>query len=155
MRYATQILQGSSRNLGFAAGVVLLAVSVVMFASQARAEDAAKGVAAEPAAAAMETDKAPAASADTAVDVAALWKKHCKSCHGTDGKGRTKAGRAKKVKDFTDPKVVAEFDRCEMIKRVTGGVLDDKGKARMKPFAKKLSKAEIAALVDHVIGLSK
>jgi len=149
MRYGLHDCHVSLSALVGAAGAIFAgAVFIVCVPSHARADYGAAGVATEAA------EKAPAPPAE-AVDVAALWKKNCKSCHGSDGKGKTKAGRAKKVKDLTDPAVVKEFDRCEMIKRVTEGILDDKGKARMKPFEKKLSKAEIEALVDHVIGLSK
>jgi cytochrome c553 len=86
-----------------------------------------------------------------AVDVAAVWKKNCASCHGEDGKGDTKAGRIKKVQDFTNAEVRAKFDRDRMLKSVKGGINDDAGKERMKAYAEKLSEAEITALVDHVI----
>jgi len=95
------------------------------------------------------------ARAEDAPDVAALWKKNCASCHGEDGKGQTKAGKQKKVKDMTDPEVRGKFDRDRMIKSVTEGIKDDAGKDRMKPYAEKLSEAEITALVDHVINTLK
>ncbi len=148
MSYRLRSLQGSTRSLGVAAGICLVTTVFVMSAAVASAEDDVAGMAVKAA------SDAPA-SAVAAINVSALWGKHCKSCHGSDGKGKTKAGRAKKVKDLTDPKVRAEFDRCEMIKNVTKGVFDDKDKARMKPFEKKLSEAEIEALIDHVIGLSE
>jgi|GEM_PF-553379 len=155
MRYDGLVLKDSRWSVAFASGVLFLAACSLVFVLQAKAEDSAAGAATSAAGAAVAPSAAKAPAAAPAIDVDALWKKHCKSCHGSDGRGKTKAGRAKKVKDFTDPKIVAEFDRCEMIKRVTEGILDDKGKARMKTFAKKLSKTEIEALVDHVIGLSK
>jgi cytochrome c553 len=88
-------------------------------------------------------------------DVAALWKKNCASCHGEDGKGQTKAGKQKKVSDLTNPEVRAKFDRDKMIKTVKEGVKDDEGKDRMKPYAEKLSDAEIASLVDHILNTLK
>lgn len=114
--------------------VSLLAMVVVLGAGYARAEDAPAGGAA---------------------DVPALWKKNCASCHGEDGKGQTKAGKQKKVEDMTNPEVRAKFDRDRMIKSVKEGIKDDAGKDRMKPYAEKLSEAEIAALIDHVINTLK
>ena len=35
-----------------------------------------------------------------AVDAAKLWTKNCQTCHGPDGKGKTKAGEKAKVKDL-------------------------------------------------------
>jgi mono/diheme cytochrome c family protein len=93
-----------------------------------------------------------ASAGDT--DTATLWTKNCQSCHGKDGKGETKAGKEKDVKDLTDPKVRADFTRPEMIKRVKEGVKDEKtGKSRMKPFGEKLSDEQIGALVDWVLAL--
>lgn len=96
-------------------------------------------------------EEAAAPAEGGAIDVAALWKKNCASCHGEDGKGQTKAGRTKKVSDLTDPEVRAKFDRDRMIKSTKEGIKDDAGKERMKPYAEKLSEAEITALVDHII----
>jgi len=118
-----------SRGMVSVAGLVgLMALSPVAFAADAAAP-----------------------TQEGAVDVAAVWKKNCASCHGEDGKGQTKAGRIKKVQDFTNAEVRAKFDRDRMIKSVKGGINDDAGKERMKAFAEKLSEAEITALVDHVI----
>lgn len=88
------------------------------------------------------------------IDVTTLWSKNCSTCHGKDGKGDTKAGKQKEVKNLTDPKVRAEFKRADLIKKVKEGVKDEKtGKDRMKPFGEKLSDAEIGALVDWVLAL--
>jgi mono/diheme cytochrome c family protein len=91
-----------------------------------------------------------AAEGTAAIDVPALWKKNCASCHGDDGKGQTKAGRTKKVEDLTNPEIRAKFDRDRMIKVTKEGIKDDAGKERMKPYADKLSDAEIAALTDYI-----
>jgi mono/diheme cytochrome c family protein len=114
--------------------VSLLTLAVTFGAMHARAEDAAAG---------------------GVLDVAALWKKNCASCHGEDGKGQTKAGKQKKVEDLTNPEVRAKFDRDRMIKSIKDGIKDDAGKDRMKPFAEKLSDAEIAALVDYTFDTLK
>lgn len=89
------------------------------------------------------------------MDLPALWKKNCASCHGEDGKGQTKAGKTKKVQDLTNPEVRAKFDRDRMIKATKEGIKDDAGKDRMKPYAEKLSDAEIGALTDYIINTLK
>ena len=114
--------------------ISLLAATVALGTSHARAEDAPAG---------------------GAMDVPALWKKNCASCHGEDGKGETKAGKTKKVKNLTDPEVRAKFDREKMIKVTKEGIKGDDGKERMKPYAEKLSDAEIAALTDYIINTLK
>jgi len=114
--------------------ISLLAATVALGTSHARAEDAPAG---------------------GAMDVPALWKKNCASCHGEDGKGETKAGKTKKVKNLTDPEVRAKFDREKMIKVTKEGIKGDDGKERMKPYAEKLSDAEIAALNDYILNTLK
>ena len=114
--------------------ISLLAATVALGTSHARAEDAPTG---------------------GAMDVPALWKKNCASCHGEDGKGETKAGKTKKVKNLTDPEVRAKFDREKMIKVTKEGIKGDDGKERMKPYAEKLSDAEIAALNDYILNTLK
>ena len=113
--------------------VSMLVAGLALAATQARAEEAAGG----------------------AMDVPALWKKNCASCHGEDGKGETKAGKTKKVKNLTDPEVRAKFDREKMIKTTKEGIKGDDGKERMKPYAEKLSDAEIGTLVDYIINTLK
>lgn len=103
-----------------------------------------------PAAAQEASEEAPAASA---TDVEAIWAKNCKSCHGEDGKGETKAGKMQKAPDFTNAEIRAGFDRARMIVSVTEGVKDESGKMRMRGYGEKLSAAEIAALVDYIYAL--
>jgi mono/diheme cytochrome c family protein len=87
-----------------------------------------------------------------AEDTAALWTKHCASCHGADGKAATKMGKILKVEDLTNPEVVAQFDRDKMIASTKAGILKDDGKTPWMPeFGSKLSDEQIAALIDYVI----
>ena len=88
-------------------------------------------------------------------DVAANWTKHCGSCHGTTGKGDTKAGKKAEVKDLTDPKYQANFTDEQMYKQIKEGMKDKNGKEKMKPFGGALSEDEIKALVAHVRTLKK
>jgi mono/diheme cytochrome c family protein len=88
-------------------------------------------------------------------EVSENWTKHCASCHGKDGKGQTKAGRAADVKDLTDPKYQATFTDEQMFKQIKEGMKDAKGKEKMKPYGGVLSDEEIKALVAFVRGLKK
>lgn len=80
-------------------------------------------------------------------DTVALWKEHCSSCHGKDGKGKTKAGRKAKVKDLTDKKYQASFTDTEGFLHTKNGMKDDKGKEQMKPFGEELKDDQIKQLV--------
>jgi len=113
--------------------VSMLLAGLALASTHARAEEAAGG----------------------AMDVPALWKKNCASCHGDDGKGQTKAGKSKKVQDLTNPEIRAKFDRDRMIKSTKDGMKAEDGKELMKPYGEKLSDAEIAALTDYVINTLK
>ena len=89
-----------------------------------------------------------------AADVQANWDKHCLKCHGKDGKGNTKMGKQSGVKDYTDPKVQAEMNDEKALKTVKEGITE-KGKERMKPYAKELSDDEIKALIAHIRAFKK
>ena len=83
------------------------------------------------------------------------WKKHCASCHGKDGKGKTRAGRKAKVRDHTDAKVQAAYTDKQAFDNLKKGMKSDKGKTLMKPYAEKLSDAEINELIAFVRKLVK
>jgi mono/diheme cytochrome c family protein len=87
-------------------------------------------------------------------EVKQLWTKNCGSCHGPDGKGDTKAGKKVGVVDLTQPETQARSSDEKMFKSVKEGILDEKGKSRMKP-AEKLTDAEIKKLVAFVRSLNK
>jgi cytochrome c553 len=100
-------------------------------------------------------DDAPAGAPD-AVATQALWTKNCAGCHGADAKGQTKMGQMLKIRDFTDPAVHATLKREQMIAATKDGVKKEgTDKLAMKGFADKLSETEIAALVDHILGLGE
>jgi cytochrome c6 len=90
----------------------------------------------------------------TAADGAALWEKNCVACHGTDGKGDTKAGKLVKVPDLTAPDMKAKLTHDTVHQTIEQGVVDKAtGKARMKGYKDKFSAEEIDALTAHVLGL--
>jgi cytochrome c553 len=90
------------------------------------------------------------AAALVAAPVAENWENLCAKCHGADGKGQTKVGRKLQVKDYTDAKVQAEMTDEEIIKVTSEGVVDKKGKERMKAFKDELSPEEIKAFVAYI-----
>jgi cytochrome c553 len=88
-------------------------------------------------------------------DVKENWDKNCASCHGMDGKGKTKAGRLADVKDFTDPKYQEGLKEEQMYNQIKDGMKDKNGKERMKPFKDKLTDEEIKALIQFVRAFKK
>lgn len=87
-------------------------------------------------------------------DAAGLWDKNCASCHGKDGKGKTKTGEKLKVQDLTDAAVKAKLDKTKVADSMKKGVkADDSDKLVMKSYSEKLSEAEIQALTDYTLSL--
>lgn len=84
-----------------------------------------------------------------AADVAANYKSHCAKCHGADGAGKTKMGQKSGVKDYTDPKVLAEMKDEKAFKSVKEGMKEG-DKELMPPYAGKLSDDEIKALIAYM-----
>ena len=89
-----------------------------------------------------------------AADVNGLYDKHCASCHGKDGSGKTKMGQKSGVKDYRDPKMQAELKEDVALKQIKEG-MSENGKEKMKPFKDKLSDDEIKALVAHIRSFKK
>jgi cbb3-type cytochrome c oxidase subunit III len=78
-------------------------------------------------------------------DGAAIFKKNCTMCHGTDGKGFS----ALKTPDFTDPKWQSSIKDKEMREVIKNG---KKGTA-MAAFGGKLKDEEISAVVAYIRSL--
>ena len=89
-----------------------------------------------------------------AADAATNWSHQCASCHGKDGKGDTVMGKKLGVKDYHDAKVQAAFSDAEMERAIKEGVKTN-GRETMKPFAIKLSNADIKALVAYIRSFKK
>ena len=96
------------------------------------------------------------AAGKDAPNATALWAKNCASCHGQAGKGDTKIGKMKKLRDLSAPDVHASLSRDAVIKMIKEGITDaESGKVLMKGYADKLSEAEIEILADHALALGK
>jgi cytochrome c6 len=70
---------------------------------------------------------------------AAIYKQKCASCHGTDGKGDTAAGKAMKLRDLSSEDVQKMSDSDL-------GAIISGGKGKMPPF-KTLTPDEVKGLV--------
>jgi len=81
------------------------------------------------------------------VNGAAIFKKNCMMCHGTDGKGFP----ALKTPNFTDPKWQSSTKDKEMREVIKNG---KKGTA-MPAFGGQLKDEEISAVVAYVRSLKK
>ena len=78
-------------------------------------------------------------------EVKELFVQRCARCHGRDGRGATKLGEIVKPPDFTDAGWWKDGVSDERLRRAIA-----EGKGEMPAFAKKLTRAEIAALAAHV-----
>ena len=82
--------------------------------------------------------------AQTPIDAAKLFDKHCDKCHGKDGRAKTVHGKMVGARNLTDEKwqeSITDEKIAEAIK---------KGPEAMPSFEKKLSQAQIDALVAYV-----
>jgi cytochrome c6 len=77
-----------------------------------------------------------------------VYKAKCASCHGADGKGATAAGKATKARDFCSDEVKKETDE-------EWAAIAAKGKNKMPAYDKKLTEAELQAVVAYIRGLCK
>lgn len=76
----------------------------------------------------------------------ALYRAHCASCHGNDGRSNTKQGRETEASDLTDPGVKGNATD-KNIRIITNG------KGEMPGFKRKLSTAQIASVARYIKGL--
>jgi mono/diheme cytochrome c family protein len=79
---------------------------------------------------------------------AALYKQKCATCHGTDGKGDTPAGKSMKVRSFADPEI-AKMSDDELAAAI------EKGKGKMPAYGKSMKPDEIKAMVAYIRSLGK
>ena len=80
-------------------------------------------------------------------DGAAIFKKNCTMCHGTDGKGFP----ALKTPNFTDPKWQSSTKDKEMREVIKNG----KKGTTMPAFGTQLKDEEISAVVAYIRSLKK
>lgn len=91
---------------------------------------------------------AASAGAQEAAKRSAVWETYCVVCHGPDGKANTEEGKKKGARNLSDAKWQASVadDRLEgSIKR---------GRDKMPAFGKKLTEAQVKALVAEIRALA-
>jgi len=87
-------------------------------------------------------------------DAAANYKKYCVACHDKDGSGATRMGKKSGARDYRDAAVQSSFTDEEALAAIKDGVKKD-GKEKMKPFAEKLSEADMKELVKYIRAFKK
>ena len=81
---------------------------------------------------------------EAAADAAAIYNRHCVSCHGRDGRGRTRKGRQTHARDMTN----ASWQDDVSDERLFNSI--NNGRNKMPAFRKKISENDIDALVAYV-----
>jgi cytochrome c553 len=103
-----------------------------------------------------------AAAADappTAAEGQAIWdekkRAKCATCHGADGKGDTKMGKAKKVQDMTTAEWQKKFTDQQIIDAILKGVEREEAwrKIKMEPL-KDGTQREAEALLAFIRSLA-
>jgi mono/diheme cytochrome c family protein len=79
-----------------------------------------------------------------AADAGTIYNRQCVSCHGRDGRGRTRKGRQTHARDMTS----ASWQDDVSDERLFNSISNGRGK--MPAFRKKITENDIDALVAHV-----
>ena len=92
-----------------------------------------------------------------AANPARTFNAKCASCHGEDGKGKTKEGEKMKIGDMTSADWQKNLTDEQMKKAILEGVQRKKDGVdqEMKPLKDKLTPEQADALVQYVRGLKK
>ena len=76
-----------------------------------------------------------------------LYRRHCISCHGNDGKAKTSKGRFSHARDLTD----AQWQADVSDERIFNSIMNGRNiRGNMPAFADKLNEREINSLVVFV-----
>jgi mono/diheme cytochrome c family protein len=96
------------------------------------------------------TPRSTAQAGSTERDARLIFDGKCATCHGKDGRAKTLKAKFNKARDLSDAAWQAEASD----ERIYNSISNGRGK-KMPAFAKKLSRAEMEALVVHVRNLKK
>lgn len=91
-----------------------------------------------------------AASAQAEDSAADTWTAKCKSCHGADGKAKTKIGEKEKVPDMTGAGWQKAHSDADIRKVIAEGSPEN---SKMKAYKDKLTPEQIDGLVTYVRAL--
>ena len=79
-----------------------------------------------------------------AADAGTIYSRQCVSCHGRDGRARTRKGRQTRARDMTD----ASWQDDVSDERLFNSISNGRGK--MPAFRKKVSENDIDTLVAYI-----
>ncbi|MFP2908795.1 c-type cytochrome [Pyxidicoccus sp. 3LFB2] len=82
-----------------------------------------------------------------AEDAAEVWKAKCGSCHGDDGKARTKMGQKESIADLSQPAWQKAESDADIRKVIAEG---SPSNSKMKSYKDRLTPAQIDALVGYI-----
>ncbi len=90
---------------------------------------------------------APESSGDNARSASQLYRRHCISCHGSDGKARTSKGKFSHARDLTD----AEWQTDVSDERIFNSIMNGRNvRGNMPAFSDKLNEKQVNSLVSFV-----
>lgn len=88
-------------------------------------------------------------SRNTQDSTAAIYQKRCASCHGRDGRAKTLKAKFNDARDLTN----WQWQEAVSDEQLYNSIMNGRGK--MPAFSKKLSEAQVDALVLYVRSLKK
>jgi mono/diheme cytochrome c family protein len=76
-----------------------------------------------------------------------LYRRHCVSCHGSDGKAKTSKGKFSHARDLTD----AQWQADVSDERIFNSIMNGRNvRGNMPAFADKIKETEVNSLVSFV-----
>ena len=84
---------------------------------------------------------------ETARSASQLYRRHCVSCHGSDGRAKTSKGKFSHARDFTD----AQWQDDVTDERIFNSIMNGRNvRGNMPAFGNKLNQKEADSLVNFV-----
>ncbi|HEY6659944.1 MAG TPA: cytochrome c [Pyrinomonadaceae bacterium] len=88
-----------------------------------------------------------AIAGDNARPASQLYRRHCVSCHGNDGRAKTSKGKFSHARDLSD----AQWQEEVSDERIFNSIMNGRNvRGNMPAFADKLNQNEAESLVDFV-----
>jgi mono/diheme cytochrome c family protein len=87
---------------------------------------------------------------DNSRTAAQLYRRHCISCHGSDGKSKTSKGKFSHARDLTDAQWQADVSDERLFNSIMNG---RNVRGNMPAFSDKLNEKQVNSLVSFVRGL--
>lgn len=87
---------------------------------------------------------------DNARTASQLYRRHCISCHGSDGKSKTSKGKFSHARDLSD----AQWQADVSDERIFNSIMNGRNvRGNMPAFSDKLDEKQVNSLVSFVRGL--